>query len=172
MRPLRVPPVEVETCPRCHGLWFGRGQWQHLPDRPPLRAFLAAASQAASRCRKPGHQVPAERRVCPTCQGALLGCPKCGGRLARVVTSACALDVCARCEGVWLEAGAFERLAGVTQVQAGPAGRVEPGALRCADCATPLQGREAFAHAGDVYCARCRPPSAVARGTPPAPGVR
>jgi Zn-finger nucleic acid-binding protein len=170
LRPLRVPPVEVETCPRCHGLWFGRGQWDRLPDRPRVRTFVGAASGAPSRCRKRGHRVPAERRVCPTCQGAPPGCPECGGRLARVATSACELDVCGRCEGVWLEAGCFERLAGVTHPQARPAGRVEAEGLRCADCATALRGREVFAHAGDVYCARCRPPSAVSRGAPSTPG--
>nr|WP_071895944.1 zf-TFIIB domain-containing protein [Cystobacter ferrugineus] len=67
LRPLRVSLVEVGTCVQCHGLWFGRGAWARVPDRPPVRAFLAAARQAPSRCRKKGHLIPPERGTCATC---------------------------------------------------------------------------------------------------------
>ena len=161
LRPLHVASVDVETCARCHGLWFGRRQWDRLADRPPVRAFLSAARVAPSRCRKPGHRVPAAHRVCPTCQGAPVGCPECGARLARVVTSACEVDVCPRCEGIWLDAGGFERLEGVTNPQARPAGVGSTASHRCSACAVEIRGARAFAYEGDLYCARCRPPGAV-----------
>lgn len=162
LRPLRVSDVEVDTCPRCHGLWFDRGELERFPDRPPVRAFLAAARQAPSRCRKRGHLVAREQAVCATCRSAPVACPGCGSRLGRVVTSACSLDVCPRCEGVWLDAGQFELLEGVTNPQARPAGGVTAAATqRCSACAVGLQLRDAFAYEGDVYCARCRPPGAV-----------
>lgn len=162
LRPLRVSDVELDTCPRCHGLWFDRGELERFPDRPPVRAFLAAARQAPSRCRKRGHLVAREQTVCATCRSAPVACPGCGSRLGRVVTSAGSLDVCPRCEGVWLDAGQFELLEGVTNPQARPAGSVAAAASqRCSACAVGLQLRDAFAYEGDVYCARCRPPGAV-----------
>ncbi|WNG37073.1 hypothetical protein F0U61_27895 [Archangium violaceum] len=162
LRPLRVSDVEVDTCPRCHGLWFDRGELERFPDRPPARTFLAAARQAPSRCRRRGHPVAREQAVCPTCRSEPVACPSCGSRLGLVVTSACPIDVCPRCEGVWLDAGEFELLEGVTNPQARPAGVVAAAsALKCSACKAGLQLRDAFAYEGDVYCARCRPPGAV-----------
>jgi Zn-finger nucleic acid-binding protein len=163
LRPLRVSTVEVDTCPRCHGLWFDPGELERFPDRPPTRAFLAAARQAPSRCGKRGHLVPREQATCTTCRSEPMSCPGCGSRLARVETSACALDVCTRCEGVWLDAGGFESLEGVTNPQARPAGAAAPGApaQRCSACRRGLQVQDAFAYEGDLYCATCRPTGAV-----------
>ena len=168
MRPLRVSGVAVDTCPRCHGLWFARGQLERFPGRPPVRTFLQAARGAPSRCRKEDHLIPAERPTCARCGGAPMACADCGSRLARVVTSACPLDVCPACEGLWLEARGFALLEGVTNTQARPA---NPGGtqtpLWCSACGEGLQGKAAFSYQGDVYCPRCRPPSAVARPVPP-----
>ncbi|WP_257449415.1 TFIIB-type zinc ribbon-containing protein [Archangium lipolyticum] len=162
LRPLRVSDVEVDTCPRCHGLWFDAGELNRFPDRPATRTFLEAARRAPSRCRKRGHLVPREQDACTTCRSEPVSCPSCGSRLALVVTSACAIDVCPRCEGVWLDAGEFELLEGVTNPQARPAGETPPvAALRCSACRKGLQPRDAFAYEGDVYCATCRPPGAI-----------
>ncbi len=92
-----------------------------------------------------------------------MACPSCGSRLAWVVTSACPIDVCPRCEGVWLDAGEFELLEGVTNPQVKPAVAVAAAATlqKCSACGRGLQMRDAFAYEGDVYCARCRPPGAV-----------
>lgn len=106
--------VEVEVCPRCHGMWFDGGELERFPDRPSVRPFLPAARQAASRCRKLGHLVPRSLAACASCRSLPVGCPACGARLSLVVTSACAIDVCVQCEGVWLDAGEFELLQGVT----------------------------------------------------------
>jgi Zn-finger nucleic acid-binding protein len=164
LRPLRVSRVEVDTCARCHGLWFDRGELERFPDRPSVRTFLAVARQAPSRCRRWGHLVPAEQTRCARCRSAPVSCPGCGSRLARVVTSACPVDVCPRCEGIWLDAGGFERLDGVTNPQAWPAGAAAAtSGPRCMACGVGLQGGEVFAYQGDLYCARCGPPGAVKR---------
>lgn len=164
LRPLCVSDVEVETCPRCHGLWFDRGELDALLERPSTSPYLAAqARQAqASRCRRQGHTVPHSRPVCDRCGSVPVSCPACGERLALVVTTAGTFDVCPRCLGVWLEAGLFEQLRGVTNLQAKPAGAKTAGApLACSECGVGLQVRGAFAYQGDVYCATCRPPGAV-----------
>ncbi|HYO53562.1 zf-TFIIB domain-containing protein [Archangium sp.] len=157
LRPLRVSHVKVDTCPSCHGLWFDRGELERFPDRPPVRTFLAAARQAPSRCRKRGHLVAREQATCATCRSEPVSCPSCGSRLARVLTSACPIDVCPRCEGIWLDAGGFELMEGVTSPQARPAGgAVAAAPQKCSACGVGLLLRDAFAYEGDVYCARCR----------------
>jgi Zn-finger nucleic acid-binding protein len=163
LRPLRVSTTVVGTCARCHGLWFERGSLERFADRPSARVFREAARRAPSRCRRL-HLVPMTRAECATCQGAPVSCPGCGSRLARVVTSACPVDVCPRCEGIWLDAGGFERLDGVTNPQVWPAGAVAAtSGPRCMACGVGLQGGEVFAYQGDLYCARCGPPGAVKR---------
>ncbi|HEX8825383.1 MAG TPA: zf-TFIIB domain-containing protein [Archangium sp.] len=146
LRPLSVSDVEVDTCPRCHGLWFDRGELDTLLDRPSTGPYLAAQARRAEASRS----VP-------------VSCPACRQRLALVVTTAGSFDVCPRCEGVWLEAGRFEQLRGVTSLQARPVGAKAPGGapLACSECQAGLQLRSAFAYEGDVYCATCRPPGAV-----------
>lgn len=85
--------------------------------------------------------------------------------------SGVAVDVCPRCQGLWFERGALERLldaggrealeqAMAPQTRPTSAARA-PALLKCSACGTGLQARTAFAYQGDVYCARCRPPSAV-----------
>ncbi len=148
LRPMRAAEVEVDTCPRCHGVWFDRGELERFPDRPSVRAILEAARDAPSRCR----------------------CPACGEPLARVVTRACPVDVCIVCEGVWLEAGGFEQLEGVTDLRLAPGPATH--AMRCLHCARELSLQEAYAYEGDVYCGLCRPPGASTVSVPAARGSR
>ncbi|HZH17608.1 MAG TPA: zf-TFIIB domain-containing protein [Archangium sp.] len=181
LRPLRVSPVEIDTCPRCHGLWFDRGELERFPDRPPVRSFLAMKGQTFSRCRRAGHPVGPAQAVCPTCRSEPVRCPACTGRLRRVVTSASPVDVCPSCEGVWLDAGAFEALAGVTDTRPPVMPAVMPqarstaaAAMECSRCGVGLQVSEAYAYDGDVYCGACRPPGSVSgaamkKGTPGGP---
>ncbi|WPB82273.1 zf-TFIIB domain-containing protein [Archangium violaceum] len=160
LRPLRVSHVEIDTCPGCHGLWFDRGELERFPDRPSARSFLAMKGQTFSRCRKSGHPVGRAEAVCPTCRSEPVRCPVCTGRLLRVVTSASPVDVCPSCEGVWLEAGAFEALGGVMMPQA-RASATAAAAMECSRCGVGLQVSEAYAYDGDVYCGACRPPGSI-----------
>ncbi|HLM47267.1 MAG TPA: zf-TFIIB domain-containing protein, partial [Myxococcaceae bacterium] len=108
-------------------------------------------------------------------------CPACTGRLRRVVTSASPVDVCPSCEGVWLDAGAFEALAGVTDTRPPVTPAVMPlarstvaAAMECSRCGVGLRVSEAYAYDGDVYCGACRPPGSVSgaamkKGTPGGP---
>lgn len=175
LRPLRVSHVEIDTCPRCHGLWFDRGELERFPDRPPVRSFLAMKGQTFSRCRKSGHPVGRAEAVCPTCRSGPVRCPACGERLRRVVTSASPVDVCPSCEGVWLDAGAFEALGGVTDTRPVVQPRPAPtAAMACSRCGVALQVSEAYAYDGEVYCGACRPPGAISgaavkKGTPGGP---
>lgn len=121
LNPVPTSGVDIDVCPRCNGMWFDRGQLERFPERPSVRAFLPSARQAPSRCRKQGHLVPRALAACDTCRGAPVGCPNCGSRLSLVKTSACAIDICVHCEGVWLDAGEFELLRGVNGPKPAPA---------------------------------------------------
>ncbi|MCY1078195.1 zf-TFIIB domain-containing protein [Archangium lansingense] len=161
LRPLRVSHVEVDTCPRCHGLWFDRGELERFPDRPSARSFLAMKGQTFSRCRKSGHPVGRAEAMCPTCRSEPVRCPACSERLRRVVTSASPVDVCPSCEGVWLDAGAFEALGGVTVISQPKTRPAPAAAMECSRCGVGLKVSEAYVYDGDVYCGACRPPGAV-----------
>ena len=114
-----------------------------------------AARRAPSRCRKQ-HLVPAAQTACATCQGAPVSCPACHTRLARVVTMPCAADFCPRCEGLWLDAGGFERLEGLTHPQVWPAGEEPLARSRCKVCGRVLAGQTVSVLEGEPCCARCR----------------
>jgi Zn-finger nucleic acid-binding protein len=76
LRPLRVSDVEVETCPRCHGLWLEQGKLDALLERH-VQAKLAGARPAA---------------------GAPLACSDCGVALQLASAFVYEGDVyCARC---------------------------------------------------------------------------
>ncbi|RKH05237.1 hypothetical protein D7V97_24280 [Corallococcus sp. CA053C] len=107
---VQASDVEVDLCPRCHGLYFDRGELERFPDRPSLKPLQAAAKQAPSRCRKGGHLVPRALAHCATCRSEPLGCPGCGARLALVSARVCTVDLCTQCGGTWLDAGKFEAL--------------------------------------------------------------
>jgi hypothetical protein len=115
-----------------------------------------------------------------------------------VPTSACAIDICVACEGVWLDAGEFEALRGIAppavisgrapkttshgweipaasaqvkdpwlgpgQVQAPPRSNATPNVrapFTCRQCGGSIGVADAWAHDGEIYCERCRPPGAV-----------
>lgn len=107
---VQASDVEVDLCPRCHGLFFDRGELERFPDRPSLQPLMNAARQAASRCRKGGHRVPRAQVLCATCDSEPLGCPGCGARLGLVSARVCDVDLCTHCGGAWLDAGKFEAL--------------------------------------------------------------
>jgi len=110
-----VQNVEIETCPRCGGLWFEPGKLEHFPDRPSAKVLLPLAQHAPGRCRRGGHAISQALVRCAVCGGGPAHCPSCNLRLAMVPTAACAIDICVRCEGVWLDAGEFDALRGVAR---------------------------------------------------------
>ena len=123
LHPNTVQGVEIETCSGCGGLWFEAGKLERFPDRPAVKALLPLARQAPGRCRRRGHAISRAMVRCSACGGAPAQCPVCNARLAMVPTSACAMDICIACEGVWLDAGEFEALRGIAARAA-----VSPGA--------------------------------------------
>jgi Zn-finger nucleic acid-binding protein len=102
--------VELDVCPRCHGIWFDKGELEAFPDRPSVRALLPAARHAPGRCRRKGHAIPRSMAGCPTCGSAAAVCPTCQMRLSMVTAGTCSIEICVPCQGVWLDAGELQRL--------------------------------------------------------------
>lgn len=113
LQPITLQGVEIETCQSCGGLWFAAGRLERFPDRPAARTLMPLARQAPGRCRRKGHAIGRAMVRCSACGGAPAQCPACNTRLAMVPTSACAIDICVDCQGVWLDAGEFEALRGI-----------------------------------------------------------
>lgn len=124
---VQASDVEVDVCPRCHGLYFDRGELERFPDRPSLKPLLATARQAPSRCRKGGHVVPRALASCATCRSEPVGCPGCGARLSLVSARVCTVDLCTQCGGTWLDAGKFESLENATVTPPPPAPKAAQG---------------------------------------------
>lgn len=83
--------LEVDSCPECFGIWFDREELRQflshpdwvekvLPDLPTPDRFLRPASQA---------------RLCPGCRQEMKE-----SQLGEIL-----VDVCPRCQGIWLDQG-------------------------------------------------------------------
>jgi len=105
-----VSGMVVDACARCGGIWLGAGKLESLPERPSARVFQPLTRHAPGRCRRNGHPISRALVRCPACGGLPAECPACKARLAMVPTPACAIDICPRCEGVWLDKGELESL--------------------------------------------------------------
>ncbi|MDX9723023.1 MAG: zf-TFIIB domain-containing protein [Myxococcota bacterium] len=150
------PPVEVDVCPGCEGIYLDPGEFDALVA-PKLRGgametFLAGIAVPPSECR-----------FCAELQQGSL-CALCGRPLAR----ACPDDAeamlelhfeelsaarCPKCSGIWLGGAARRRVAkaiiarsGVHQAVSSPASPLQP-AIPAANEQTPLGLRVAAAQA-------------------------
>jgi Zn-finger nucleic acid-binding protein len=137
----------IDTCARCRGAWFDRGELgqtlgtpRDLGDAPPDELPLAAP----------------DAPTCPRCPGV------CMLRVPYVVRgNAPSVDLCPHCEGIWTSLPSLARMR-------------EIAALRV-NARAPRQGRRAAARAPRRPRARWRPtspPSSPPRSPPPARGLR
>lgn len=97
------PPIILEHCTTCRGLFFNPGELEHFLDsqtNPIVRLDVAQLNQLLEDFGPPGRQ-PLYRK-CPACYEPMS--PHSFGRLSGVV-----LDFCGR-HGVWLDGGELRRL--------------------------------------------------------------
>jgi Zn-finger nucleic acid-binding protein len=108
------PAMEVDRCSRCGGIWFDRGELDHLgtmPDESRAVLTVAAADRPPALC----HQCHAPiDRAAPQCAGCghenRIQCPRCERSMEVVRRSGLALDVCRPCEGVWFDQAELEAI--------------------------------------------------------------
>jgi Zn-finger nucleic acid-binding protein len=99
--------LTLDTCPRCGGLWFERGEVGQLSARKPstLRAHVPTR---ADRVRPPciGCHAPLDRDAekCGACgERNVLHCPSCDREMDRREHAGLILDFCRECHGVWFD---------------------------------------------------------------------
>jgi Zn-finger nucleic acid-binding protein len=103
-----VRGVHVDTCERCRGHWLERNELERLVPSWKTASMLALVS--SGRCRQGGHRVLKGQELCGTCGSPAAHCPSCGEWLWHVQTEACAVEVCGRCHGIWLDVDELELL--------------------------------------------------------------
>ena len=99
MEKRRSCELELDECPQCKGVWYDRGELKEAKDRADedVRWVNFELWKDKDRCN-----VSAQERKCP----------RCDIRLATIHDhhSDIDIDVCAKCDGVWLDAGEFEKI--------------------------------------------------------------
>jgi Zn-finger nucleic acid-binding protein len=99
MQTCKLKQVEIDECPQCKGVWFDSDELRKAKDEadPSLVWRDFDLWKHADRFSIS----PRARR-----------CPKCGLGMAAVdyAETGVAVDCCAACKGVWLDAGEFPRI--------------------------------------------------------------
>lgn len=103
----RSGTLTLDTCPRCGGLWFERGEVGQLSARKPS-AIQAHVPSRADRVRPPciGCHAPLDRDAekCAACgERNVLHCPQCDREMDRREHAGLILDFCRDCHGVWFD---------------------------------------------------------------------
>lgn len=97
--------IVIDECPACHGVWLEAGELERIQNAvehdygDELRAIPDSVSRAYAMAREKSER---ERR-CPVCDRTL-------DRKEYGYASRILIDVCASCQGVWLDRGELEAL--------------------------------------------------------------
>lgn len=90
MRKVSFNGVEVDECPFCAGQWFDTGEMEAISAMAVIpQRFLKVFPIDGVQTRGPGQR----------------HCPRCSKQLVVAEVKGISMDVCAGCQGVWLDAG-------------------------------------------------------------------
>lgn len=89
------PNIEIDECPRCHGIWLDPGELKKLLKDRKMTDYLTKEIGTQSKSQ--------------------LVCPRCGGLMDIESAEDVEIDVCLTCRGVWLDAGELEDLKSKSQ---------------------------------------------------------
>jgi Mlc titration factor MtfA (ptsG expression regulator)/Zn-finger nucleic acid-binding protein len=96
--------IRVDVCPSCRGMWLDKGELEQIQ----ATVERDHSEKLAAIPMKPHSAAQARQREQPT-----LSCPRCGHPMQRKGHPSCLhvlIDVCAGCEGIWLDEGEIEEL--------------------------------------------------------------
>jgi len=96
--PMNLGGIEVDTCPKCAGIWFDRGELGKA-----VGLSIAAAENLPN-----SKKAKMSRRICPTCRRPLME-----RELGR--SSGIMVDECRTCSGTWLDKGEMARIEKLAQ---------------------------------------------------------
>ncbi len=94
-----VSGLEIDICPSCSGMWFDAKELNQFFESPTLRMkfFLSEESMPLQAV---GYTITTRARICPRCKISLME------KLFGDVT----IDVCHKCQGLWLDEGELQRI--------------------------------------------------------------
>ncbi|MBI3927448.1 MAG: zf-TFIIB domain-containing protein [Armatimonadetes bacterium] len=91
--------LEIDVCPECQGLWFDPGELRKFFTSKALRGqfFL---DDYVQNLQTIGYTINTRAR----------GCPRCRCALEEKEVGGVQVDLCPRCDGLWLDHGELKRL--------------------------------------------------------------
>ncbi|MBA7630143.1 hypothetical protein ES703_37653 [subsurface metagenome] len=97
--------VEVDVCPSCQGIWLDKGELEQVEEirehdySEELKRIPNLIGNA--------YEMARQKKL------GVIHCPKCGIELSNHEYAYCSqiiIDVCPKCEGIWLDKGEIEAL--------------------------------------------------------------
>ncbi|MDY6965863.1 MAG: zf-TFIIB domain-containing protein [Halobacteriota archaeon] len=89
------PNVLIDICPKCEGIWLDHGELNKLLRDRKLSDYLTKHIGTKSKSK--------------------LVCPRCGGLMDIEKAEDVEIDVCLKCNGVWLDYGELGKLSEVSK---------------------------------------------------------
>lgn len=101
------PPLVLDTCSRCGGMWFDYGevnQLKHLHPQMALKKVAMREQDYMMQCHQCQHPMRRNLDQCSSCGWKnRLDCPVCQKQMSVVNKDGLKLDVCKSCKGVWFD---------------------------------------------------------------------
>lgn len=89
------PNIEIDTCPKCAGVWLDENELGKLIKSRKIDNFLSEDLGTKTRSK--------------------IVCPRCGGLMDTQYAEEIEVDTCLTCHGIWLNDGELESLKGVAK---------------------------------------------------------
>jgi Zn-finger nucleic acid-binding protein len=125
-----APPLVLDHCPRCGGVWFEHGEVQQLRRVDPAELWTKIVKRSEAhrmQCHNCAALVARNETRCSTCGwNAQLDCPVCERKMDIVSHGDLRLDVCKRCKGVWFD---HDELADVWEIEVNAMVQQKRGAI-------------------------------------------
>jgi hypothetical protein len=101
------PPLEIDHCGRCGGVWFDNDEADRLRAYPSAALWSRIARRegaAVTPCHDCHAPLSRELEACPSCgRKNLIDCPVCDRQMQRKQVAGITLDACGTCRGVWFD---------------------------------------------------------------------
>ena len=97
--------IEVDICPSCRGLWLDKGELEQIEETQ--ERDYSEELKLIPNLVGPAYEMARQKKLPEIC------CPKCGAGMSRREYAYCSqvmIDVCVKCEGIWLDRGEIEAL--------------------------------------------------------------
>ena len=95
LQPCDLGQVEVDECTTCNGLWLDHGELEQLADLKQLPPRLLSVRKINKMALRPEGTRP---------------CPRCSKILVGTLVKGVRLDLCADCQGMWLDQGELNEI--------------------------------------------------------------